>query len=143
MPFWPYNKGSMKEYNHKEIEEKWQKHWGKEGLNKTGDDPHKPKCYVLDEFPYPSGEGLHTGHTRIYTASDIYARMKRMQGFNVLHPSGWDAFGLPAEQYAIKNNVHPSQSVKKNTERYRVQMNRIGLSYDWEREINTTDPEFY
>ncbi len=133
----------MKEYNHTEIEEKWQKHWEKEGLNKTGDNPQKPKCYVLDEFPYPSGEGLHTGHTRIYTASDIYARMKRMQGFNVLHPSGWDAFGLPAEQFAIKHNVHPSQSVKKNTERYKAQMNRIGLSYDWEKEINTTDPAFY
>jgi leucyl-tRNA synthetase len=133
----------MHEYNHKEIEEKWQKQWEKEGLNKTGDNPQKPKCYVLDEFPYPSGEGLHTGHTRIYTASDIYARMKRMQGFNVLHPSGWDAFGLPAEQFAIKHNVHPSQSVKKNTERYKAQMNRIGLSYDWEREINTTDPAFY
>ena len=143
MSWRPYNKGSMKEYIHKEIEEKWQKHWEKENVHKTGEHPNKPKCFVLDEFPYPSGEGLHTGHTRIYTASDIYARMKRMQGFNVLHPSGWDAFGLPAEQYAIKNNVHPSASVKKNTERYKMQMNRIGLSYDWDREINTTDPAFY
>ena len=133
----------MKEYNHKKIEEKWQKLWKAQDVYKTGEDPKKPKCYVLDEFPYPSGEGLHTGHTRIYTASDIYTRMKRMQGFNVLHPSGWDAFGLPAEQYAIKNKVHPSESVKKNTERYKEQMTRVGFSYDWDREINTTDPAFY
>lgn len=133
----------MREYDHKKIEEKWRKEWKLSQLYRTEDGGDKPKCYVLDEFPYPSGEGLHTGHTRIYTASDIYARMKRMQGFNVLHPSGWDAFGLPAEQYAIKNKVHPSISVKKNTERYKEQMDRVGLSYDWEREINTTDPQFY
>ena len=133
----------MREYNHKQIEEKWRKRWVELKLHLTEEDTQKPKCYILDEFPYPSGEGLHTGHTRIYTASDIYARMKRMQGFNVLHPSGWDAFGLPAEQFAIKHKVHPSISVKKNTERYKEQMERIGLSYDWEREINTTDPEFY
>ncbi len=133
----------MREYNHKKIEEKWQKEWATSGLHKAETDSQKPKCYVLDEFPYPSGDGLHTGHTRIYTASDIYARLKRMQGFNVLHPSGWDAFGLPAEQYAIKNQVHPSDSVKKNTDRYKMQMNRVGLSYDWDREINTTDPAFY
>ncbi len=133
----------MREYNHKEIEEKWQKRWLSENIYKTKEGSTDPKCYVLDEFPYPSGEGLHTGHTRIYTASDIYARMKRMQGYDVLHPSGWDAFGLPAEQFAIKNKVHPSASVKKNTERYKEQMTRVGLSYDWEREINTTDPGFY
>jgi leucyl-tRNA synthetase len=133
----------MRQYDHKKIEGKWQKAWMASELYKTSEDSKKPKCYVLDEFPYPSGEGLHTGHTRIYTASDIYARMKRMQGYNVLHPSGWDAFGLPAEQYAIKNKVHPSQSVKKNTERYKEQMTRVGLSYDWDREINTTDPKFY
>ncbi len=133
----------MREYDHKKIEGKWLKEWKKSALYRTEDGSSKPKCFVLDEFPYPSGEGLHTGHTRIYTASDIYARLKRMQGFNVLHPSGWDAFGLPAEQYAIKNKVHPSLSVKKNTERYKSQMDRVGLSYDWEREINTTDPEFY
>ena len=133
----------MREYNHKKIEEKWRKRWAEVNLYKTEENGAKPKCYVLDEFPYPSGEGLHTGHTRIYTASDIYARMKRMQGFNVLHPSGWDAFGLPAEQFAIKHKVHPSLSVKKNTERYKEQMNNIGLSYDWEREINTTDPAYY
>ena len=136
----------MKQYDHKKIEEKWRKRWKEEGLYRTEDpdgEPKKPKQYVLDEFPYPSGEGLHVGHTRIYTASDVYARMKRMQGFNVLHPSGWDAFGLPAERYAIKNKVHPSQSVKKNTERYKEQMDSVGLSYDWEREVNTTDPKFY
>ena len=133
----------MRQYDHKKIEAKWQKAWTANEVYKTSEDSKKPKCYVLDEFPYPSGEGLHTGHTRIYTASDIYARMKRMQGYNVLHPSGWDAFGLPAEQYAIKNKVHPSQSVKKNTERYKEQMTRVGLSYDWDREINTTDPAFY
>ncbi|OGZ05114.1 MAG: leucine--tRNA ligase [Candidatus Lloydbacteria bacterium RIFCSPHIGHO2_01_FULL_49_22] len=133
----------MREYDHKKIEEKWRKEWKQSRLYRTEDGGGKPKCYVLDEFPYPSGEGLHTGHTRIYTASDIYARMKRMQGFNVLHPSGWDAFGLPAEQYAIKNKIHPSISVKKNTERYKEQMDRVGLSYDWDREINTSEPEFY
>ena len=133
----------MKEYDPKKIEAKWQKKWKEFGLSRTRDDPKKPKCYVLGEFPYPSGEGLHTGHTRIYTASDVYARMKRMQGYNVLFPSGWDAFGLPAEQFAIKNKVHPSASVKKNTERYREQMECVGLSYDWEREVNTTDPFYY
>ena len=133
----------MKEYDHKKIEQKWQKHWAEEGLYKSHEDPKKPKCYVLDEFPYPSGEGLHAGHARIYTASDIYARMKRMQGFTVLHPTGWDAFGLPAELFAIKNKVHPAQSVKKNTEHYHEQMDSIGLSYDWDREINTTDPAYY
>jgi len=133
----------MSEYDPKNIEPKWQKEWADTKLYQTEEGSDKPKCYVLDEFPYPSGEGLHTGHTRIYTASDIYARMKRMQGYNVLHPSGWDAFGLPAEQFAIKHKVHPSESVQKNTERYKTQMNRVGLSYDWEREINTTDPKFY
>lgn len=133
----------MKDYDPKKIEPKWQKEWAKQGIYRAEENSGKPKCYVLAEFPYPSGEGLHTGHTRIYTASDIYARMKRMQGFTVLHPTGWDAFGLPAEQFAIKNKVHPSQSVKKNTERYHEQMDRIGLSYDWEREVNTTDPAYY
>jgi leucyl-tRNA synthetase len=133
----------MKEYNHKKIETRWRKHWAEARAYRTIENTQKPKCYILDEFPYPSGEGLHTGHTRIYTASDIYARMKRMQGYNVLHPSGWDAFGLPAEQFAIKHKVHPSVSVKKNTERYKEQMSNIGLSYDWEREINTTDPTYY
>ncbi|MDO8521382.1 MAG: leucine--tRNA ligase, partial [bacterium] len=133
----------MREYNHLKVEAKWQKEWAKAGLYKTVEDSRKPKCYVLDEFPYPSGEGLHAGHARIYTASDIYARMKRMQGYNVLHPTGWDAFGLPAEQFAIKNKVHPSESVKKNTKRYHEQMDGLGLSYDWDRELNTTDPAYY
>lgn len=133
----------MRKYDHKKIEAKWQKRWEEMRLYRTDDDPKKPKCYVLDEFPYPSGEGLHAGHTRIYTASDVYARMKRMQGYNVLHPTGWDAFGLPAEQFAIKHKTHPLVSVKKNTERYKKQMKSLGLSYDWEREINTTDPAYY
>ncbi|MEK7118567.1 MAG: leucine--tRNA ligase, partial [Patescibacteria group bacterium] len=133
----------MRKYNHKKIEAKWQKRWEEMNLYRTDDDTKKTKCYVLDEFPYPSGEGLHAGHTRIYTASDVYARMKRMQGFNVLHPTGWDAFGLPAEQFAIKHKVHPLISVKKNTGRYKEQMKSLGLSYDWGREINTTDPAYY
>lgn len=133
----------MAEYEHKKIEEKWRTRWVVGSAHATGDDPKNPKCYVLDEFPYPSGEGLHVGHTRIYTASDVYARKKRMDGFNVLHPMGWDAFGLPAEQFAIKHKVHPSDSVKKNTERFKEQMQRLALSYDWDREINTTEPEYY
>ena len=143
MAYCEYYDMSMREYDHKKIEEKWQNEWRNSGIYRTEETSEKPKCYVLDEFPYPSGEGLHVGHTRIYTASDIYARMKRMQGFSVLHPTGWDAFGLPAEQFAIKNKVHPSLSVKKNTERYHAQMDRVGLSYDWDREVSTTDPAFY
>jgi len=133
----------MREYDHNIIEEKWEEQWEKEGTYHTPEDPKQKKSYVLDMFPYPSGEGLHAGHTRIYTASDVYARLKRMQGYAVLHPTGWDAFGLPAEQYAIKNKVHPSSSVEKNTARFRSQMKRLALSYDWDREINTTDPAFY
>ncbi|MCX6736181.1 MAG: class I tRNA ligase family protein [Candidatus Parcubacteria bacterium] len=132
-----------KSYDHKKIESKWRREWEKAEVFKTADVSDKPKCYVLDMFPYPSGEGLHTGHTRIYTASDVYSRMKRMQGLNVLHPTGWDAFGLPAEQYAIKNKIHPSAAVKKNTDRFREQMKSLGFSYDWEREINTTDKKYY
>lgn len=130
-------------YNHKEIEAKWQEKWGKEGTYKTSDSFSKPKKYVLDMYPYPSGEGLHVGHPKGYIATDVYARMSRMQGFNVLHPMGWDAFGLPAEQFALKNKVHPKISVAKNIARYKEQLEMIGLDYDWSREINTTDAEYY
>lgn len=130
-------------YNHKEIESKWQAEWEKAGLYVASDDSSKPKCYVLDMFPYPSGEGLHVGHPKGYIATDVYSRMKKMQGFNVLHPMGWDAFGLPAEQYAIKNKVHPRVAVDKNTTHFKEQLSIIGFNYDWTREVNTTDPEFY
>lgn len=130
-------------YNHKEIEGFWREKWAKEGIYKTSDDFSKPKKYVLDMYPYPSGEGLHVGHPKGYIATDVYARMSRMQGFNVLHPMGWDAFGLPAEQYALKNKVHPKDAVAKNVARYKEQLEMIGLDYDWSREINTTDPEYY
>jgi len=133
----------MKEYNHKEIESKWQRLWEEENTFATSDDLSKPKSYVLDMFPYPSGEGLHTGHVKVYTASDVYARYKRLNGFRVLHPTGWDAFGLPAERFAIKNKVHPRVSVDNNVANFKRQMKAIGLSYDWDREIDTTDPKFY
>src|SRR6185436_205673 len=110
---------------------------------KTTEEEGKPKSYVLDMFPYPSGEGLHVGHPKGYIATDIYSRMKKMQGHNILHPMGWDAFGLPAENFAIKNKVHPSEAVNKNVTRFKEQLSLIGLDYDWSREINTTDPEFY
>ena len=130
-------------YDHKAIEQKWQAAWAAAGLYRTQENRVKPKCYVLDMFPYPSGEGLHVGHPKGYIATDIYSRMKTMQGFSVLHPMGWDAFGLPAEQYAIKNKVHPRVAVDKNTARYKEQLSVIGFNYDWEREVNTTDPAFY
>lgn len=130
-------------YDHKAIEKKWQTAWEEAGLHVTSNDTSKPKCYVLDMFPYPSGEGLHVGHPKGYIATDVYSRMKRMQGFSVLHPMGWDAFGLPAEQYAIKNKVHPRVAVDKNTARFKEQLSIIGFNYDWTREVNTTDPEFY
>lgn len=130
-------------YDHKKIEKKWQKEWTKKKLYKTPTDTKKKKCYVLDMFPYPSGEGLHVGHPKGYIATDIYSRFKRMNGFNILHPMGWDAFGLPAEQYAIKTKTHPHASVLKNTKRYKEQLSIIGFSYDWEKEINTTDPKYY
>ena len=130
-------------YDHKAIEQKWQAAWEAAGLYRTEENRVKPKCYVLDMFPYPSGEGLHVGHPKGYIATDIYSRMKTMQGFSVLHPMGWDAFGLPAEQYAIKNKVHPRVAVDKNTARYKEQLSVIGFNYDWEREVNTTDPAFY
>src|SRR3989344_7810177 len=130
-------------YNHAEIEQKWQKIWADEGVFTTPDIPHKKKAYVLDMFPYPSGDGLHVGHPKGYIATDVYSRMKMMQGYDVLHPMGWDAFGLPAENYAIKNKVHPRVAVEKNIKRFKEQLSLLGFNYDWEREINTTDPEYY
>jgi len=131
------------EYNHKEIEKKWQEYWEKNNSYKTKEDSKNPKFYVLDMFPYPSGEGLHVGHPKGYVATDIVARVKRAQGFNVLHPMGWDAFGLPAENFAIKTGTHPEIVTAKNIANIKRQMKMIGFSYDWDREINTTDPEYY
>lgn len=133
----------MEKYNHKEIEKKWAEKWDKDGLYKTGEDTSKPKYYILDMFPYPSGVGLHVGHPKGYIATDIFARTKKMQGYNVLHPMGWDAFGLPAENFALKNKVHPRVAVEKNIQTFKDQLAKLGFSYDWEREIDTTDPKFY
>lgn len=130
-------------YNPTELDQKWQRVWRENNTYRTGTDPEKPKSYVLDMFPYPSGSGLHVGHPLGYIASDIYARFKRQNGFNVLHPMGFDAFGLPAEQYAIDSGVHPTVSTKDNTDRYREQMHRLALSFDWEREVNTSHPQYY
>lgn len=131
------------EYNFRDIEPKWQNYWLSNKTFKTEYLPGKPKYYVLDMFPYPSGSGLHVGHPEGYTATDIVCRYKRMKGFNVLHPMGWDAFGLPAEQYAIQTGTHPSITTKKNCDTFRRQIQSLGLSYDWDREINTTDPGYY
>ena len=130
-------------YNHREIEKKWQKYWAKNHCFNTKEESNKPKFYALDMFPYPSGQGLHVGHPEGYTATDILSRMKRSQGYNVLHPMGWDAFGLPAEQYALDTGNDPAEFTKKNIETFRRQINSLGFSYDWNREINTTDPEYY
>ena len=129
--------------NHKDIEKKWQKYWAKTNTFNTHDDPEKPKFYALDMFPYPSGQGLHVGHPEGYTATDILSRVKRSQGYNVLHPMGWDAFGLPAEQYALDTGNDPAEFTQKNIETFRRQINSLGFSYDWNREVNTTDPEYY
>ncbi|MDR0206936.1 MAG: leucine--tRNA ligase [Bacteroidales bacterium] len=131
------------DYNFKEVEKKWQQFWREKNVYKTEIDHSKPKYYVLDMFPYPSGAGLHVGHPLGYIASDIYARYKRQKGFNVLHPMGYDAFGLPAEQYAIQTGQHPAITTAQNIERYREQMDKIGLSYDWSREFRTCDPNYY
>ena len=130
-------------YNHRAVEEKWQKIWNDEKAFAATDDYSKPKYYALVEFPYPSGKGLHVGHPRPYTALDIVARKRRMQGYNVLYPMGWDAFGLPTENYAIKNKIHPKIVTKNNVERFKKQLHSLGYSFDWDREINTTDPEYY
>lgn len=131
------------EYNHKEIESRWQNYWRENEIYKTSENPAKEKFYVLDMFPYPSGAGLHVGHPLGYIASDIYARFKRQKGFNVLHPMGYDAYGLPAEQYAIQTGQHPEKTTTENIARYRSQLDKIGFSFDWSREVRTCDPEYY
>ncbi|HQB66794.1 MAG: leucine--tRNA ligase [Bacteroidota bacterium] len=131
------------DYNFVEIEQRWQKYWEENGTFRTENDFSKPKYYILDMFPYPSGAGLHVGHPEGYTATDIISRYMRMKGFNVLHPMGWDAFGLPAEQYAIQTGTHPAVTTRKNCDNFRRQIKSLGLSYDWEREINTTDPGYF
>jgi leucyl-tRNA synthetase len=131
------------EYNFREVEKKWQAHWAKNKTFKTENNSSKPKYYVLDMFPYPSGAGLHVGHPLGYIASDIYARYKRLKGFNVLHPMGYDSFGLPAEQYAIQTGQHPKITTENNIARYREQLDKIGFSFDWDREVRTSDPSYY
>ena len=131
------------EYNFKAIEQKWQKQWQEDGTYRVEVDPSRPKFYVLDMFPYPSGAGLHVGHPLGYIASDIYSRYKRQSGFNVLHPMGYDAFGLPAEQYAIQTGQHPAVTTEENIARYRSQLDKIGFSYDWSREVRTCEPDYY
>ena len=130
-------------YNHKAVEEKWQKIWEDKGVFHASEDTEKEKFYALIEFPYPSGQGLHVGHPRPYTALDTVARKRRLEGYNVLYPIGWDAFGLPTENYAIKNHIHPEIVTKKNIARFKKQIQSLGISFDWSREINTTDPEYY
>ncbi len=136
------NAGGM-DYNFREIEQRWQQHWTNSGAYQVPNQSGKPKYYVLDMFPYPSGAGLHVGHPLGYIASDIFARYKRLKGYNVLHPMGYDAFGLPAEQYAIEHGVHPAESTAKNIATFRSQLDKIGFSYDWSREVNTSDPKYY
>ena len=131
------------EYSFNAIEKKWQERWKADQVYKVNNDSKKPKCYVLDMFPYPSGAGLHVGHPLGYIASDIFARYKRLKGFNVLHPMGYDAFGLPAEQYAIDHGIHPAVSTKQNIRNFRDQLDRIGFSFDWSRQINTAEPSYY
>ena len=133
----------MKAYDHTKIERKWQQTWQEEGIYKTKSDSDKEKCFVLDMFPYPSGEGLHVGHPKGYIATDVYSRFKKMSGCEVLHPMGWDAFGLPAENFAIKNKVHPRIATERNIANFKAQLEKLGFNYDWSREINTTDPAYY
>src|SRR3989344_8200169 len=130
-------------FDHQKIEPKWQKYWEKEKLYRAEDFAKNPKQYILIEFPYPSGERLHVGHGRSYCCFDAVARLRRMQGYNVLFPIGWDAFGLPAENYAIKTGIHPSITTKENIDNAKKQAKSWGLSFDWDREINTTDPDYY
>ena len=131
------------EYNFREIEPKWQNFWKENKTFKAEIREDKPKYYVLDMFPYPSGAGLHVGHPLGYIASDIFSRYKRLQGFNVLHPMGYDAYGLPAEQYAIQTGQHPAITTENNINRYRQQLDILGLSYDWDREVRTCDDKYY
>ena len=131
------------DYNFSEIEKKWQEQWDKDQTYHVSNESDKQPFYVLDMFPYPSGAGLHVGHPLGYIASDIYSRYKRLQGFNVLHPMGFDAYGLPAEQYAIQTGQHPEVTTNKNIKRYIEQLRKIGFCYDWDREVRTCDPKFY
>ena len=131
------------DYQFKDIEKKWQEFWAKNQTFKAEKNKEKPKYYVLDMFPYPSGAGLHVGHPLGYIASDIFSRYKRLQGFNVLHPMGYDSFGLPAEQYAIQTGQHPAITTATNINTYRRQLDQIGFSFDWSREVRTSDPEYY
>ncbi|HPW48281.1 MAG TPA: class I tRNA ligase family protein, partial [Candidatus Saccharibacteria bacterium] len=133
----------MKRYNPKEIEPRIQKQWENSGIYKTVQDSSKPKRYVLEFFPYPSGAAMHVGHARNYAIGDALARYYRMNQLNVMHPMGWDAFGLPAENYAIKNNISPAQAIKENTTKFKQQLMQMGFSYDWSREINSSDPSYY
>ena len=130
-------------YFHEQIEAKWQKYWAENQTFAASNNSDKPKFYVLDMFPYPSGAGLHVGHPLGYIASDIYARFKRHKGFNVLHPQGYDSFGLPAEQYAIQTGQHPDKTTKENIARYREQLDKIGFSFDWSREVRTSNADYY
>ena len=130
-------------YDYKAVEAKWQKTWEDEKTFHVEIDHSKPKFYALVEFPYPSGAGLHVGHPRSYTALDVVSRKRRKNGYNVLYPMGWDAFGLPTENFAMKNHIHPAIVTKKNVDRFRQQLKSLGFSFDWDREINTTDPEYY
>src|SRR3989338_4560924 len=132
----------MTKYDHRKIEKKWREKWAKDHLYATPENPQK-KHYVLDMFPYPSGAGLHVGHPEGYTSTDIISRYLKMRGFNVLHPMGWDAFGLPAENYAIKKGVPPWKSTSDNIRIFKRQIQSLGFSYDWDREINTSTPEYY
>jgi leucyl-tRNA synthetase len=131
------------EYNFKEIEQKWQQQWIENHVYKVSNESDKPSFYVLDMFPYPSGAGLHVGHPLGYIASDIFSRYKRLKGFNVLHPMGFDSFGLPAEQYAIETGQHPASTTEKNIGTFKKQLDKIGFCYDWEREVRTSDPSYY
>ncbi|MCZ6899425.1 MAG: class I tRNA ligase family protein, partial [Bacteroidetes bacterium] len=133
----------MAEYNFQEIETKWQNYWRDNDIYKVQADPSKPKYYVLDMFPYPSGAGLHVGHPLGYIATDIVSRYKRLKGFNVMHPMGFDSFGLPAEQYAIKTGQHPAVTTESNIKRFKEQLSTLGFSYDWDKEIRTSDPDYY
>ena len=130
-------------YDHKSTEPKWQKIWEEKGVFHAEENSDKEKFFALIEFPYPSGQGLHVGHPRPYTALDVVSRKRRLQGYNVLYPIGWDAFGLPTENFAIKNHIHPEIVTKNNVDRFREQIKSLGISFDWSREINTTDPQYY
>src|SRR5437773_5633054 len=141
--FMPEQPRQRKKYPFDKIEPKWQRYWAEHKTFRADDNAAKKKLYVLDMFPYPSGAGLHVGHPEGYTATDIFCRFQRMRGFNVLHPMGWDAFGLPAEQYAIKTGTHPAITTKENVDTFRRQIQMLGVSYDWDREVDTTDPNYY